>query len=144
MKTYAPPKPLEPELPTLPRTPTRFAHAEYGLIHWKEKIQEKLSSPSQESFNSWAYGTEKLLAGGELTVLQHTALATKVQNQQKAKYWNRNVLQKNGVLTAEEAWAKKEANEAKRKAILNKKKATLVRITRNKIKNDLKARGVVA
>ena len=50
-----------------------------------------------------ARGTEQLLAGGELTVLQHTALATKVQNQQKAKYWNRNVLQKNGVLTAEEA-----------------------------------------
>jgi hypothetical protein len=54
------------------------------------------------------------------------------------------VLQKNGVLTAEEAWAKKEANEAKWKAILNKKKATLVWITRNRIKNDLKARGVVA
>jgi len=52
MKTYTPPKPLEPELPTLPQTSTRFAHAEYGLIHWKEKIQEKLSSPSQESFNS--------------------------------------------------------------------------------------------
>jgi len=54
------------------------------------------------------------------------------------------VLQKNGVLTAEEAWAKKEANEAKRKAILNKKKATLLRITRNKIKNNLKAREVIA
>jgi hypothetical protein len=54
------------------------------------------------------------------------------------------VLQKNGVLTAEEAWAKKEANEAKRKAILNKKKATLIRITRNRIKNDLKAHRVIA
>jgi hypothetical protein len=32
----------------------------------------------------------------------------------------------------------------KKKAILEKKKATLVRITRNKIKNDLKARGVIA
>jgi len=68
----------------------------------------------------------------------------KAQNQQKAKYWNCNVLQKHGVLTTEEAGAKKEANEAKRKAILNKKKATLVQITRNRIKNDLKARGVVA
>jgi hypothetical protein len=144
MKTYSPPQLLEPELPTLPQTPTRFVHAEYGLIHWKEKIQEKLSSPSQEPFNSWARGTERLLASGELTVLQHTALATKVQNQQKAKYWSCNVLQKNGVLTAEEAWAKKEANEAKRKAIFNKKKATLVRIARNKIKNNLKARGIAA
>ena len=47
-------------------------------------------------------------------------------------------------MTAEEAWAKKEANEAKQMAILNKKKATLVRITRNRIKNDLKACGIVA
>jgi hypothetical protein len=43
-------------------------------------------------------------------VFQHNALATKVQNQQKAKYRSRNVLQKNGVLTAEDAWAKKAAN----------------------------------
>jgi hypothetical protein len=71
MKTYASPEPLEPEpkLPTLPQTPTRFVHAKYGLIHWKEKIKEKLSSPSQEPFDSWARGTERLLAGGELTVL---------------------------------------------------------------------------
>jgi hypothetical protein len=54
------------------------------------------------------------------------------------------VLQKNSILTAEEAWAKKEANDAKRKAILKKKKATLVRISRNRIKNELKARGVIA
>jgi hypothetical protein len=46
MKIYTPPKLLKPKLPTLPQTPTCFAHAEYGLIHWKEKIQEKLSSPS--------------------------------------------------------------------------------------------------
>ena len=45
------------------------------------------------------------------------------------------MLQKNGVLTAEEAWAKKEANEAIR---------SLIQITRNRIKNDLKAYGVVA
>jgi hypothetical protein len=144
MKTYAPPENLEPDLPTIPQTPTRFQHAEYGLLHWKNKIADKLSSPSREPFESWARGTEKILASGELTVLQHNALATRVQNQQKAKYRNRNVLQKNGVLTAEEAWAKKEANAAKRKAILEKKKATLIRITRNKIKNDLKARGVLA
>ena len=47
-------------------------------------------------------------------------------------------------MTREEALAKIEVNQAKRKAILDKKKATLIRITRNKIKNDLKARGVVA
>src|SRR5271163_1793642 len=47
MKIYAPPKPLEPELPTIPQTPTRFAHAEHGLTHWTAKIREQLSSPSQ-------------------------------------------------------------------------------------------------
>jgi hypothetical protein len=54
------------------------------------------------------------------------------------------VLQKNSILTAEEAWAKKETNEAKQKAILNKKKAIFIWITRNRIKNNLKARRVVA
>ena len=76
--------------------------------------------------------------------LQHKALATKVQNQQKAKYRNQNVLQKNGVLTAEDAWAKKASNEAKRKAILDKRRATLIRVTRNKIKNAWKTQGIAA
>jgi hypothetical protein len=49
-----------------------------------------------------------------------------VHNQQKAKYHNRNVLQKHRVLTAEEAIAKKEVNQAKRQAITDKKNATLV------------------
>ena len=143
MKVYSPLEPLI-ELPTLPRTPTRFQHAEDGLRHWRGKLSERLSSPSRESFNSWARGTERVLAGGELAVLQHKALATKVHNQQKAKYHNRNVLQKHGVLTAEEAIAKKEANQAKRQAITDKKNATLVRVTRNKIKNELKTRGIAA
>jgi hypothetical protein len=67
-----------------------------------------------------------------------------VQNQQKAKYRSRNVLQKNGVLTAEDAWAKKVANSAKRNAILDKRRATLIRVTRNKIKNDWKTQGIAA
>ena len=117
MKIYAPPEIPEPELPTIPQTPTRFAHAEYGLSHWTAKIKEKLSSPSQGPFDLWACGTERLLAGGELTVLQHAALTTKVQNQQKSKYRNRNVLQKHGVMTSEDALAKIKDNEAKCKAI---------------------------
>ena len=47
-------------------------------------------------------------------------------------------------MTAEEAWAKRDTNERKCKEILSKKRATLVRITRNKIKNNLRACGVVA
>jgi hypothetical protein len=47
-------------------------------------------------------------------------------------------------MISEEALAKIEVNKAKRKAIQDKKRATLIRITRNKIKNNLKTRGVVA
>jgi hypothetical protein len=47
-------------------------------------------------------------------------------------------------MTSEEALAKIEVNKAKHKAIQDKKRATLIQITRNKIKNNLKARGVVA
>jgi hypothetical protein len=67
-----------------------------------------------------------------------------VQNQRKAKYQNRNVLQKNGVLTVKEALAKKEANRLKRQAVVDKRNATLVQITRNKIKNEHKAYKVAA
>jgi hypothetical protein len=52
MKIFAPPESLEPKLPTIPRTPTHFALAEYGLTHWMPKIKEKLSSPSQGPFDS--------------------------------------------------------------------------------------------
>lgn len=45
MKVYSLLEPLI-ELPTLPRTPTRFQHAEEGLRHWAPKVSEKLSSPS--------------------------------------------------------------------------------------------------
>jgi hypothetical protein len=47
-------------------------------------------------------------------------------------------------LTAEEAIAKKEANQLKRQAIVDKKNAYLVRTTRNKIKNEHKACGIAA
>ena len=42
----------------------------------------------------------------------------------------------------EEAWKKKDELAAKRKAELERKKATLRRITRNKIKRELKAQGI--
>jgi hypothetical protein len=68
IKVYSPLE-IPVELLTLPRTLTRFQHAEYGLWHWKEKLSERLSSPSRESFDSWARGTERVLASGELAVL---------------------------------------------------------------------------
>jgi hypothetical protein len=47
-------------------------------------------------------------------------------------------------MTVEDAWAKKATNEAKRKAILEKKRQTLIWITRNKIKIQWKTKGIVA
>ena len=67
-----------------------------------------------------------------------------MQNQQKAKYCSRNVLQKNRVLTAEDAWAKKAANNAKKQAILDKRRATLIQVTQNRIKNEWKTKGIAA
>jgi hypothetical protein len=52
MKRYAPLENPELDLPTIPQTPTRFQHAEFGLLHWKNKIADKLSSPSRELFKS--------------------------------------------------------------------------------------------
>jgi hypothetical protein len=49
-----------------------------------------------------------------------------------------------GFLTAKDAWAKKAANKAKRQAILKKRRATLIQVTRNKIKNELKTCGIAA
>jgi hypothetical protein len=47
-------------------------------------------------------------------------------------------------LTAKEAIAKKEANQAKRQAIIDKRNATLVQVTCNKIKNKLKTYRIAA
>ena len=50
-----------------------------------------------------------MLAYGELAVLQHDLLSTKVANQQKAKIRSRSVLQTtSGPLTAKDAQKKKE------------------------------------
>lgn len=49
MKVYSLPEPLI-ELLILPRTPTRFQHAEEGLRHWKPKLSEKLRALLEHPF----------------------------------------------------------------------------------------------
>ena len=62
-----PPEALEePQLPALPSTPKCYSQAEYGLYFWKAKLSERLSSPSQQPFDSWAHGTGAMLAYGDL------------------------------------------------------------------------------
>jgi hypothetical protein len=148
MKIYAPPEvheePQLPTLPVVPTTPKHYSQAEQGLQYWKEKISGKLSSPSQQAFNSWTRGTENMLSYGELTTLQLQLLSTKVANQQKAKSRNRNILQKHGVLTGADARRMKAEKAAKKEANKEKHKQYVERVARNKIKNELKARGVLA
>ena len=112
-----PPEALEePQLPALPSTPKCYSQAEYGLYFWKAKLSERLSSPSQQPFDSWARGTGAMLAYGDLVKLQLDQLSTKVSNQQKAKSRNCHVLQKHGALTGASAriWKaeKKEKEDA--------------------------------
>jgi hypothetical protein len=73
MKIYAPPEcpeePQLPALPTIPTTPKKYIQVEHGLHFWKAKLSERLSSPSQQPFNSWVRGTETMLAYRELVSL---------------------------------------------------------------------------
>ena len=150
MKIYAPPEALEaqepqlPNLPTFPTTPTQYSQAEHGLQFWKAKLSERLSSPSQQPFNSWARGTGTMLAYGELVTLQLNQLSTKVANQQKAKSRSHHVLQKHGVLTGAAAKVRKAERQAKEEADNTKRKVYIERVAWNKIKNELKAHGVIA
>jgi hypothetical protein len=85
-----------------------------------------------------------MLAYRELVSLQLKQLSTKVANQQKAKSRNRHVLQKHGVLTGRDAKVRKAQKQVKEEADQLRRRLYLERITRNKIKNELKARGVIA
>src|SRR5205814_8170696 len=82
---YASRSPEEPQLPALPSTPKCYSQAEYGLYFWKAKLSERLSSPSQQPFDSWDHGTGAMLAYGDLVKLQLDQLSTMVSNQQKEK-----------------------------------------------------------
>ena len=79
MRVYAPPERPSDSVQIL-RTPTKFMHSELKLQHWQAKIPYLLSSPSAREWDSWAGGTEIVLASGELAVLQHSLLSTKVAN----------------------------------------------------------------
>jgi DDE superfamily endonuclease len=145
MKIYTPPDiSEEPQLPAIPCTPKRYSQAEYGLHFWKEKLSKQLSSPSQQPFDSWVRGTRAMLAYGDLVTLQLDQLSTKVSNQQKAKSRNRHVLQKHGALTGASAKVRKAEKREKEEADSIKRKLFIERVARNKIKNELKARGVLA
>jgi hypothetical protein len=144
MKVYAPPERLEDSL-GIPRTPTKFMHSELKLRHWQAKIPDLLSSPSAQEWNSWARGTEDMLAYGELAVLQHDLLSTKVANQQKAKIRSRSVLQTtSGPLTAKDAQKKKEEKAKKHKESQERSANYRSRIALSKAKKALHKRGVEA
>ena len=70
-----------PPLSTIPTTPRKFHESERGLEYWELRILELLSSPSRRAFNSWAKGTQAVLAGGNIKDLEFEALALRVQDQ---------------------------------------------------------------
>ena len=144
MKVYAPPErptsPLE-----IPRTPTKFMHSELKLRHWHTKLPLLLSSPSRQEWDSFARGTEQVLVGGELAILQYNQLSTKVANQQKAKVQSRSVIQAHsGPLTAADAQKRKEEKLQKQKEQAERTANHKARIARNKVKRELHTRGVKA
>ncbi|OBT46477.1 hypothetical protein VE00_03263 [Pseudogymnoascus sp. WSF 3629] len=61
-----------------------------------------------------------------------------------AKTRNRWVIQRLGALTAEEATARIAEKEAEAKAKIEKRRQYLIRVTRNKVKNEYRAHGVIA
>lgn len=144
MKVYAPPeRPLSPT--QIPRTPTKFMHSELRLRQWQAKLPLLLSSPSAREWESFSRGTERVLATGELAVLQYNLLSTKVANQQKAKLQSRAVLQSHsGPLTATDAWKRKEEKARKEKEAKERTLQYRMRIATNKVKKELHVRGVQA
>jgi hypothetical protein len=144
MRVYALPE-RPPDPPEIPRTPTRFMHSELKLQHWQTKISHLLSSPSAREWDSWARGTENILASGELAVLQYDLLSTKVANQQKAKVKSRGVVMaSNGPLTATDALKRKEDKARKSKEAQEKSTNYKARIALNRVKRELHSRGVQA
>jgi hypothetical protein len=129
----------------IPKTPTKFMHSELKLQHWQAKIPYLLSSPSAREWDSWARGTENVLAYGELAVLQHDLLSAKVANQQKAKIRSRSVLQTtSGPLTAAGAQKKKEDKAKKYRETQERSANYRARVALNRVKKELHIRGVKA
>ncbi len=79
-----------------------------------------------------------------LQIFNYINLQTKVSNQQKAKVRSRSVVQKFGVLTGADARARIAEKELEKKAKEEKKRQYLIRTTRNRIKKELKTRGIEA
>jgi len=144
MKIYTP---LErPHSPMqIPKTPTKFVHSELKLRQWQAKLPLILSSLSAKEWDSFSRGTERVLSGGELAVLQYNMLSTKVANQQKAKLHSRTVVQTtNGPLTAAEAWKRKDEKAKKQKEAVERSANYQRRITVNRVRKELHIRGIAA
>jgi hypothetical protein len=147
MKLYQPPtKP--PEL-KLPCTPTRGIHAEQLLQEIELRLEETTelrSSPLRRKMKSTFRGARNILINSELVGRELDILTEKVIKQQKARTTksNRRSIQKGGVLTVKDATRKIKERDDLEKALLEKKKATVLRVTRNKVVNTLHKEGIQA
>ena len=144
MKLYT----REPAAPTLsisiPTTPRKFRDSERGLEYWEKRILVLLSSPSRSVFNSWAKGTQTVLAGDDIKDIEYETLLARVQTQQKARTRSHRSLQKGGQLTTHEARHKIAEKHAKERAKEEaKKQRSWAKIVRAD-KIELHKRGVAA
>jgi hypothetical protein len=146
MKVYQPSITLKsPKLPTSKLTPRKFGEAESSISQLQTDLEQRqMSSPIRGKITSVFKGTIPLLAYAELIQLQLDQLQAKIKAQQVAKTRSRRVIQKSGALTAEGAISRIAEKEAEEEAKKERKRQFIIRVTRNKIKNDYRARGIVA
>jgi hypothetical protein len=144
MKIYNPPeKPVQPAV--LPRTPTKFTEVEQQLQFWKEKLPELLSSGAGQKWDSFVRGTEQVVVGGLLVVLQLDLLSNRVAEQQKAKVRSRKVVQRNsGPLTATEARQCIAEKDTKVRVAKEQSLRYKSRVQLNKVKSKYYTLGVAA
>jgi len=144
IKIYNPPeKPVQPAVS--PQTPTKFTEVEQQLQFWKEKLPELLSSGAGRKWDSFVRGTEEVVVGGSLVVLQLNLLSNKVTEQQKTKVRSRKVVQRNsGPLTATEARQRIAEKDTKVRVEKEQSLRYKSRVQLNKVKSKYYTLGVAA
>jgi hypothetical protein len=135
-----------PELPlSSQQTPQKFAHAKVSINQLQEDLQRRqLSSPIRSRIETVFKGTKPLLQYGELIKLKLEHLHSRMRGQQIAKSRNRKVIQRSGALTVKDTLQRIAAKEAGEKEQVERKRQKLIQVTHNKIKKELKSRGIIA
>jgi DDE superfamily endonuclease len=144
MKEATPEPPALPELqpPNTPRTTHEFRAKWSNLQPKLQSLQNQLSSPSQQQFDSIERGLQSLLDVSDITRVERDVLYTRITEVVRKKPTIRRKLG-NGPLTASYAQGLIEIRDLKEKLKWDKKNARLQRIAKNKRKRELHESGVL-